>query len=373
MASVKQRPEGTWRARYRDAAGKECAKHFAKKADAQRWLDQVNASIITGSYVAPGRGKLSVGTWAETWLAGKVKLKPSTRATYQSIVDHHVKPRWGNVALAKVAHEDVAEWVGEIFADGLSASRTRQVFTVFAQMLDAAVRSNRLTANPARGVELPALPAADHRYLTHAEVDALAEACGEYATLIRLLAYGGLRYGEAAALRAKRVDVLRGRVTISESVTEVGGKVTFTTPKTKKARTITVPRSVADALGVELAGKAPEDLVFVTRRGGVLREGNWRRDVFDDAAKSVGLDGLTPHALRHTAASLAISAGAHVVAVSRLLGHASPNVTLAVYSHLFENDLDDVAARLDDAAEISRTSRGLEVVSLDSKRAGRMC
>jgi integrase len=75
--------------------------------------------------------------------------------------------------------------------------------------------------------------------------------------------------------------------------------------------------------------------------------------------------------LRHTAASLAISAGAHVVAVPRLLGHASPNVTLSVYSHLFPNDLDDVAARLDAAAEVSRTKRGPNVVTLETERVRR--
>jgi len=188
---------------------------------------------------------------------------------------------------------------------------------------------------------------------------------------VRLLAYGGLRFGEAVALRAKHVDVLRARVTIAESATEIGGKLTFTTPKTHAVRTISVPRSVAELLAHGLAGKAPEDLVFQSSRGSALREGNWRRDVFDDAAKNAGLAGLTPHALRHTAASLAISAGAHVVAVARLLGHASPNVTLGVYSHLFENDLDDVAARLDAAAEVSRTDRGPKVVELEPERERR--
>jgi len=104
----------------------------------------------------------------------------------------------------------------------------------------------------------------------------------------------------------------------------------------------------------------------------VLREGNWRRDCFDEAATSVGLKGLKPHALRHTAASLAISAGAHVVAVSRLLGHASPNVTLSVYSHLLPNDLDDVAARLDAAAaNVGGTAEGLNVVELETERVRR--
>jgi len=348
--SIAKRPDGTWRARYKAPNGKWHAKHFDKKADATAFLDGIAAQVVTNTYVAPERGRLTVGAWCDKWLAGKVSLKPSTRQTYTSIVTHHVKPRWEHVALGDVAHEDVAEWVGELLAGGLSASRTRQVHTVLASALDTAVRSRRLAANAARGVELPRLPAKDHRYLTHADVVKLADACGEYGTLIRFLAYSGCRFGEAAALRARHVDVLRARVTIAESVTEVAGISTFTTPKTHAVRTISVPRSVAELLALELIVKGPDDLVFESPRGGVLREGNWRRDVFNVAAEKAGLKGLRPHALRHTAASLAISAGAHVVAVARQLGHASPNVTLAVYGHLFENDLDDVAARLDEAA-----------------------
>jgi integrase len=112
--------------------------------------------------------------------------------------------------------------------------------------------------------------------------------------------------------------------------------------------------------------------VFQSPRGDVLREGNWRRDVFDAAATKIGQPGLTPHALRHTAASLAIAAGAHVVAVSRQLGHASPNVTLAVYSHLLPNDLDDVASRLDDAAaNVRGTNEGLPAEILEDRHAKR--
>jgi integrase len=170
-------------------------------------LDGITGQVITGTYVAPERGKISVGEWANKWIAGKVSLKPSTAATYKSILKHHVKARWARVALVDVTHEDVAEWIGDLLAGGLSASRTRQVHTIFAAMLDAAVRARRLAANPARGVELPRLPAVKHRYLTHAEVAALADACGEYGTLVRVLAYGGLRFGEAAALRAENIDV----------------------------------------------------------------------------------------------------------------------------------------------------------------------
>jgi integrase len=100
--------------------------------------------------------------------------------------------------------------------------------------------------------------------------------------------------------------------------------------------------------------------VFTSPEGEVLRNNNFRRRVFDRAAKEAGLDGITPHELRHTAASLAVAEGANVKAVQRMLGHASAAMTLDVYADLFEDDLDKVADRLDQAvtgggADYSRT------------------
>ena len=116
----------------------------------------------------------------------------------------------------------------------------------------------------------------------------------------------------------------------------------------------TVPRSLVDALVEHVAGKDPDDLVFTTPRGDVMRNHNFRSRVFVAAAKQIGMPGLTPHDLRHTAASLAVHAGANVKAVQRMLGHASAAMTLDVYAGLSGDDLDAVADRLDAAAAAAR-------------------
>jgi hypothetical protein len=67
MASIKRRPDGIWRARYRDEAGKEHAKHLARKVDAQRWLNEVTASVVTGSYVDPKAGQITFAAYFEQW------------------------------------------------------------------------------------------------------------------------------------------------------------------------------------------------------------------------------------------------------------------------------------------------------------------
>jgi integrase len=180
-------------------------------------------------------------------------------------------------------------------------------------------------------------------------VQALAEACAPYGTLIKVLAYAGLRWGELVALTTRRIDLKRRRIEVVEAITEVHGRVIVGTTKTHQRRSVPIPRFLADELAAQLAGKAPGDLVFTAPEGGVLRNTNFRPRFFDPAAEKAGLPGLTPHELRHTAASLAVAAGANVKAVQQMLGHASAAMTLDVYAGLFADDLDAVADQLDRA------------------------
>ena len=94
MSSIARQADGRWRARYRDATGREHARHFGRKVDAQRWLDGVTAALATGSCVDPRTGRLTVGEWADRWLSGQGQLQPTTRARYRGILDGHVLPRW---------------------------------------------------------------------------------------------------------------------------------------------------------------------------------------------------------------------------------------------------------------------------------------
>ena len=90
--------------------------------------------------------------------------------------------------------------------------------------------------------------------------------------------------------------------------------------------------------------------MFTAAKGGALRAQGFQRMVLTEAAASLGLKGLHPHALRHTAASLAIASGANVKVVQQMLGHQSATMTLDLYGHLFPDQLDQVADRLDAAA-----------------------
>jgi integrase len=130
--------------------------------------------------------------------------------------------------------------------------------------------------------------------------------------------------------------------------TEVGGRLIFGPPKNREARTVIVPRYVMDALQPLLNDKTADDLVFTALRGGPVRLNNFRRRIFSPAAARIGVPDLVPHDLRDTAASLAISSGASIKAVQRMLGHASAKMTLDVYGSLFEEDLEALADRLEE-------------------------
>jgi integrase len=340
----------SYQARWRDPAGRQRKRSFPRKIDADRFLTSVEASKFSGVYVDPGAGRTTVGDYAATWLERQVQLRPSTRDRYQAIVRVHVVPAFGRLPLSRLERSAVAGWVAEVSASGLSAATVRHVHRVLVMVLNSAVADGRLSRNVAAGVPLPRATGREKRFLDHAEVAALAAAAGDDGTVIRVLAYCGLRFGELAALRVRHVDLRRRRLTIAESATEVAGRMVFGAPKSGASRSVPFPPSLAGELEAACAGKAPEELVFTAPEGGVLWLRNWRRRVFEPAAAAAGVDGLTPHGLRHTAASLAVSAGANVKHVQRMLGHASAAMTLDVYSGLFDDDLDAVADRLGEAA-----------------------
>jgi integrase len=352
VAFVQQLPSGKWQARYRDAAGREHSRStFTRKRDAQRWLDEVTTARTTGMYVDPGRGRATVGEVAAAYLAGKPSWSESTRLRNTGIVTGHVLPRWGAVPVASVTYEDTQEWVAGLTTAGLSGATVRKTVGVFASVLDVAVKSKRIAVNPVRSVDLPKPSLTRRRYLTTGQVEALAAAAGEHRDVVLVLAYTGLRFGELAALRARHVDMLRRRFRVEESVTEVNGTLVWSAPKDHQRRSVPFPVFIAEDLSRRLPAGDPDALVFTGWRGSVLRTKGMRRSWFDAAAVAAGVPGLTPHELRHTAASLAVSAGASVLALQRMLGHAKPSMTLDVYSDLFDEDLDAVADRLTAARE----------------------
>jgi len=169
-----------------------------------------------------------------------------------------------------------------------------------------------------------------------------------HSEVVRFLAYTGLRWGEMAALTVGSVDMLRRRLQITEAVAEADGRLEWKSPKDHERRSVPFPAFLADELGGQMLGKGRDDLVFMASKGGPLRVSHWRPRVFNPARDSLeDFPKVTPNDLRHTAASLAVSAGGNVLALARMLGHEDPSLTLRTYADLFDSDLDALADVLD--------------------------
>jgi len=225
-------------------------------------------------------------------------------------------------------------------------------------MIDIAVRDRRLPSNPARGVNLPRKRAKERHYLSHGQVQLLADQSRSNGTLVLFLAYTGLRWGEAVGLRVNNVDMLRRRILVRANAVNVRGTIVPGTPKTHESRSVPFPAFLTEPLIVQCEGKSRDQLVFGD--GSTFTPTPTQGDGWFAGARnrSVKLDpsfppALTLHDLRHTAASLAISASANVKAVQRMLGHASAAMTLDTYADLFDDDLDAVAEALDLAKRAS--------------------
>ena len=353
-----------WRARYVDSGGREHARSFGRKAEAQQWLNKQISDQVTGDWVNPALSSVTFGALAERWISTKAMRAPKTVAGYRSILDTIVLPKWGVTPLREIEFGGLQVWITSLSmtgstrfdGKGLSASRVRQTHQLMGAVLKFAVRSKHLPANPADGIELPRLPEAEQKYLNHEQLHRLAVASGRFRTLILVLGYCGLRFGEAAALTVADIDLDARRIRVHRSVTNVA-KIGLVEGPTKNhgSRAVPVPDFVVALLRTEVSGRAKDDLVFPSRRGGHLRLGE-ARWLFDRGAASVdGCAGLRLHDLRHTCASLAIRSGANVKVVQRLLGHKTAVLTLDRYGHLFPDDLDAVAKAFDDAADAMRT------------------
>lgn len=371
-----------YRVRFRTPENKQTDKRgFKTKRDADAFAATVEVAKMRGEYVSPSLAKATVGSLGPAWLERqRGHMKPSGFRSYESAWRVHVEPRWAATPIGAVKYSDVQAWVAALTGK-LSPSMIATVYSVLARILDDAVRDRLIPANAARGVKLPRRAKRRNVYLTADQLGHLADESGRYRALVLLLGTAGLRWGEAAALRVSDVDFLRRRIALHENAVTVGREVHVGTLKTGENRTVVVAGFVADALARDCEGKGRDDLIWPSATGGHLGPPasvrSWlsgavaRCQAAADAARAAERKAhpkrqpvtptfprVTAHALRHTAVSLAISAGANVKVVQRMLGHASAAMTLDVYADLFDDDLDAVADRLNETVGKMWAKRG---------------
>lgn len=360
IRKVKSRPQ-PWVVRFRTPEGFGRSRSFARKTDAEAFRASVEVSRRSGELVDPALGKIALRDWSPRWLGVIAPgLKSKTLASYESLLRSRILPAFGDWPLTSLRPGDVDDWVAGMRADGLSPSRTRQAHCVLSAMLDLAVRQERIPRNVARGANLPEIRHKEAHFFERGDVDRIIEAVpAQYRGFVAVQGVLGLRFGEAAALRRRSVDLLHRRLDVRESLAEIGGNLNFGPTKTHAARRVPLPPSLLAKLSEHLderTGKAADSLLFTSARGFPVRYSRFRPTVWVPTLAALGLPVVGMHALRHSAAARMIGAKWQAIDVQRALGHRSAGFTLSVYGHLFDEHLDELASALDG------TSRGTGAV-----------
>jgi integrase len=351
---IRKLPSGRFQARYQGPDGQDhpAPTTFATEKLAEKFLSIVEADIAQGRWIAPAAGRTTVKEWADQWYAASVSgWKPKTVYTYRSVLDRLVLARLGRVQLSMLRPMAVTAWVGKLSAT-LSPSQVRQAYRLLAQIMTSAVDNGMIPVSPCRGVRLPRLPEADPRILTVAEARKLSAMFDlPDRVLVLLLAYGGLRVGEALPLRRRHLDVDNSRIMIATAVTEVPGGPVIGTPKNHQKRELAVPAFVVKLVR-ELLTSRPDDpdaFLFPGRQKHTKhRQQSYHgfRRRFIAATIAAGLPDVTAHDLRATHATwVADSHG--VLAAARRLGHANSSVTTRHYARTMDGRDDQVAKHLD--------------------------
>ncbi|MFD7968575.1 tyrosine-type recombinase/integrase [Streptomyces clavifer] len=369
-AGSKRAAPGRWRVRWYGPDNKPKALTFAKLPQAEAEVHGITARLDKGSYRDPKSGRAAARLVAEEWFTSKRKVGRTTRHDYRELLDNYVIPKWGDWQVSAIQWEDVSTWLTELETKPgksgrtLGAARIIKAYRVLSMVMKHAVFSKRISASPCHDHELPRPDDEDeHVYLTYDQLERLALAADEYRLLILTLGYCGIRWAEASAIKTGRLLVPQRRIRIVQNYTDVKGVLALGPVKNHEKRSVPLPRSFADELSTLGRGKGQADLLFTAPGGGPLRYNNFRNRIFDPAVKAAGLAGMgiTPHKLRHTAASLAIAAGADVKVIQLMLGHKDASMTLNVYGHLFPDRLDEVADALDAGRMVALAMAGAAV------------
>ncbi|CAN5302866.1 site-specific integrase [soil metagenome] len=369
MASIKKYSTAKgefWRVQYRTPDRRVTQRRgFKTKREAEDFAATTHVSKMRGEYVDPADARATIGDLGPGWLERRTHLKPSSRRVEEVAWRIHVEPKWGMTKLSDIRHSHVQAWVAHM-SHASGPVTVIRAFNVLAGILDDAVKDRRLLTNPARGVKLPRKQKGQRSYLTEEQVWQLANEAGpEKGVIVLVLAYCGLRWGELAGLHVADVEQLRRRIHVRRNAVNVGGHVQVGTPKTHEQRTAPLPRFLLDPLAAACQGKGRGSILFPSAAGVYAKSpgvSTWfdgavtRCSAAADAARAAELKArpdeepatpvfprITPHDLRHTSASLAVSAGANVKAVQRMLGHKSAAMTLDTYADLFDKDAQAVA------------------------------
>jgi integrase len=360
-----ERKDGSvvWRVRWRQGS-RNRSKVLGRKRDAEAFDAELRRRKRTGELARLDAGKEPLCEFGEEWwsLHAQPNLARATLELYAMLWDTHILPRLGAVPLRELTPELVNRFRLELEADGVGRVSIRKALTLLQGVLQRACEWGRIPSNPVAAVRKP--PAGRARAVTPLPPETV-EAIREWlihrdhfrdAALVSVLAYAGLRPGEALALTWAHI---RERTILVDAAVSIG---IVSETKTRRRRTVRLLGPLAHDLAewkLRVGSPEPKALVFPARDGGPWSRTayqNWRRRAYTPAAEAAGLESTRPYDLRHSFVSLLIAEGHNVVDVARQAGH-SPKMALDTYAHVFEEF--DPSERIDAADRIRKAREAL--------------
>lgn len=337
LSSITKRPNGQWRARYRDTAGKEHARHFSRKIDGQKWLDEVTASVVTGAYVDPASGRVTFEVYFARW--SDRQIWAPTTATAMALAGRSVT--FSRVRMTDLRPSHLETWVKTMTAAGLAPGTVRTRVNNVRASLRAAVRDRVIARDPSEGLTLPRVrrPEAAMALPSNDQVLSLLRASDDrFGAFVALAAFAGLRLGEIAGLQVGDIDFLRRQLHVRRQVQRLaGGEVDVRLPKYGSERIVFLADDLTELLAKHIRSHSPgtDANRWLFSSLGTPPHQNTVGHQWRMAARRAGVPDLTLHGLRHFYASGLIAAGCDVVTVQRALGHARASTTLNTYGHLW--------------------------------------
>jgi len=352
--AIKKLRNGKYQVRFRDESKRQRAKSFTRKKDAEAFEAKVITEVKQGIWLDPVISQVNLEEIWEDFFETKKGKKKNTLIDYENIWRLHLAPRWGKVALIRIGQIEFDKWV---ISKNLSPQRIGKIHLVMSMLLDHAVKRKNLKHNPLKdalgrrskaNLPTPSVEIATN-FLTLTQLIKVAEIAGFYKDVILVLGLCGLRWGELVGLQVKDLNVSAGTITIRRSLVEINGKLEESTTKSHRWRIVELPAILQSVCHRWVFDKNPDDPLFHTEEGTLLRNTNFTRRIFAPALAKAEVKKIRIHDLRHTAASIAISAGASPKMVKEMLGHSDAQLTMRVYTHIFEADREKVAANVDRA------------------------
>ncbi len=357
--SIYRRPDGKWCATLTvgyDQNSKRRRRYLygRTKAEVLEKLDQLRSDARSGTAVEPSR--VTVGEFVRNWMetVARQRIRPSTRATYETLIDRHIIPHLGGSRLNQLAPLHLQAWLATLERSGVSPRQREAAFVLLKTILRHALRLGLIASNPLDRIDKPRVPRKELQILSPDEVRRLLEVArgNRLEALLVLAVSTGARQGELFAVQWRDLDLEKGVLTIQRTLIEARGHLSFGEPKTKQSRRrVDLPAYAVEALREHRKRRAatphPATLVFTDTEGKPLRKSNFTRRMWHPLLAKAGLPRVKFHSLRHSHVTALLAAGGNLKAVSERVGHSRTSMTADVYGHAVEGMQRELADRLE--------------------------